>query len=155
MTEDHIPFTPDEKRIAQRIGFYSNIIVDAVESGAVRSWAGVRNYEWRDQDGDTGYIIASVDLVPDHPQYVKAPMEEVFKFGVDRAGNPIKEKRVTVGPQLAREGLYKILFGRVEASDWIVKACKEARKEWDAGILDAVCCNVIIQAAVFEENIYG
>ena len=34
---------------AQRIGFYSGILVDAIESGAVSGWAGVRSYEWKDQ----------------------------------------------------------------------------------------------------------
>ena len=57
---------------AQRIGFYSSILIDAVESGAVASWAGVRNYEWKDQSCDlTNYIIASAELAPYDPEYVR------------------------------------------------------------------------------------
>ena len=140
---------------AERTGFYSSILVDAIESGAVGGWATVRNYEWKDRDNDTDCIIASAELVPEDPEYVKAPMQEVFKFGVDRAGDLIKEKRVYVGPHTTRRGLNKVLSGEVEASDWIVKACKEAKKDYDAGLIDAICANVIIQAGVFEENIYG
>ena len=140
---------------AQRIGFYSGILIDAVESGAVGSWAGVRNYEWKDQSCDlTNYITASAQLVPYDPEYVKAPMQEMFRFGVDDSGNPIKEKRVAVDHTLVRKGLNKVLSGEVEASDWIIKACKEAKKEWDGSYMDAVCANVVLQAAVFEENIY-
>ena len=142
---------------AERTGFYSSILVDAIESGAVGGWATVRNYEWKEQQGNfpKKFIIASAALVPDHPEYVKAPMQEVFKFGVDRAGDLIKEKRVYVGPHTTRRGLNKVLSGEVEASDWIVKACKEAKKDYDAGLIDVICANVIIQAGVFEENIYG
>lgn len=145
---------------AQRIGFYSSILIDAVESGAVASWAGVRNYEWKDQScGNfpvrTNYIIASAELAPYDPEYVKAPMQEMFRFGVDDSDNPIKEKRVAVDHTLVRKGLNKVLSGEVEASDWIIKACKEAKKEWDGSYMDAVCANVVLQAAVFEENIYA
>ena len=82
-------------------------------------------------------------------------MQEVFKFGVDRAGDLIKEKRIYVDHTLIRRGLNKVLSGEVKASDWIVEACKEARKDYDASLIDAICANVIVQAGVFEENIYG
>jgi len=144
-----------ERKTAERTGFYSGILVDAIESGAVGGWAYVRNYEWKDQDNGTNYIIASAELVPDHPEYVKAPMQEVFKFGVDRAGDLTKEKRVYVDHNLIRRGLNKVLSGEMKASDWIVKACREAEKDLDAGLIDAICANVILQAGVFEENIYG
>ena len=144
-----------ERKAAERIGFYSSILVGAIESGAVGGWAYVRNYEWKDQDNGTNYIIASAELVPEDPEYVKAPMQEVFKFGVDRAGDLIKEKRIYVDHTLIRRGLNKVLSGEVKASDWIVEACKEARKDYDASLIDAICANVIVQAGVFEENIYG
>ena len=84
------------------IAFHSSILVDAIESRAVGSWAGVRNYEWKDQDGDTGYIIASAQLVPDDPEYVKAPMQEMFRDEVDYIGNHIREKRVIVDHTMIR-----------------------------------------------------
>ena len=141
---------------AQRIGFYSSILIDAVESGAVASWAGVRNYEWKDQSCDlTNYIIASAELAPYDPEYVKAPMQEMFRDEVDYIGNHIREKRVIVDHTMIRRGLNKVLSGEVEAADWIVKACRHAKEELDGSFMDAVCANVVIQAAVFEENIYG
>ena len=144
-----------ERKTAERTGFYSGILVDAIESGAVGGWAYVRNYEWKDQDNDTDCIIASAELVPEDPEYVKAPMQEVFKFGCDRAGDLTKERRGYVDPNLIRRGLNKVLSGEVEAADWIVKACSHAKEELDGSFMDAVCANVVIQAAVFEENIYG
>jgi|TARA_R110001583_G_scaffold173292_3_gene327297 hypothetical protein len=146
-----------ERKTAERTGFYSSILVDAIESGAVGGWAYVRNYEWKDQDNGTNYIIASAEFVPEDPEYVKAPMQQVFKWAIDEedVGDLIKEKRVYVDHTLIRRGLNKVLSGEVKASDWIVKACKEARKDYDAGLIDAVCANVILQAGVFEENIYG
>jgi len=143
---------------AQRIGFYSGILVDAIESGAVSGWAGVRSYEWKDQvivGTKQTFIIASAQLVPEDLEYVKAPMQEVFTFGVDRAGNLIKEKRVNVDYTMIRRGLNKVLSGDVKAADWIVESCRKAKKEWDGSFIDAVCANVVVQAAVFEENIYG
>lgn len=140
---------------AQRIGFYSGILIDAVESGAVE-WARVRNYEWKDQSPNghnssscNAYIIASAQLLPDDPEYVKVPMWRGRYVIGDYT------KVVEVYYILVREGLNKILSKEVKASDWIIKACKQAKKEWDGSYIDAICADAILQAAVFEEIIYG
>ena len=144
----------------KQIGFYSSILIDAVESGWI-SRARVRNYEWKGQNGGTvsipvpskwsrsqlnpDYIIATVQLAPDDPEYVTVPM--INTNGI--------ELRVTVDYKMIRKGLNKILSGDVRASDWIVTACTKAKKEWDGAYMDAICADAVVQSAVFDEVIYG
>ena len=123
----------------KQIGFYSSILIDAVESGAI-SWARVRSYKWKPQENNPDYIIATVQLAPDDPEYVTVPASTI---------------RVTVDYKMIRKGLNKILSGDVKASDWIVTACTKAKKEWDGAYMDAICADAVVQSAVFDEVIYG
>ena len=145
----------------EEIGFYSGLIVDAVESGAVGSFARVIQYEWQVQKYDPAqkHITANAILAPDDPEYlVDRPdnkIHEAYRFGVDTSGKLIKEKRCAVTPSTMKYGLNKILSGDVKIAPWIKKACTHAQLELDGSYMDALCCKAVIEVALFGELIYA
>ena len=128
-----------EKMTEEFIGFYSSILINAIEGGGtVGSWR-VKNYEWKDQE-NSQFIIAKAELITEDPEYVKAM---------------ITDNHVCVDHNLVSHGMNKLLSGEVEASGWIIEACKRAVQECDGSYMDSICCDVVLQSAVFEEVIYG
>ena len=122
------------------IGFYASILIEFIESGAASTWARVRNYEWEGQEGDSKFIKAKAQLVPDEPEYAKVVLNG---------------DHICIDHTLVAEGFNKILSGEVKAADWVVKACRQAVMDCDGAYMDAICCDAAIQAAVFDEVIYG
>ena len=128
-----------EKMTEEFIGFYSSILINAIESHVMGSWARVKNYEWKDQE-NSHFIIAKAELIPEDPEYVTATLNG---------------DHISVDHTLVAHGLNKLLSGGVEASDWILKACKQSVEDCDGSYMDSICCDVVLQSAVFEEVIYG
>lgn len=121
------------------IDFYSSIIVNGVESGYLM-WGRIHPYIHgynRDtkEQGEAWFIV---DL--DDPEY---------------AVIPVTKNRGKVDLPLVRKALNKIINGDIKINPNLRDLCKEAKAEWDGGMLDAIACDVIIQVAVFGEIVYG
>ena len=121
------------------IDFYSSIIINGIESGWV-NWGQVDNYNSGFNHSTGEQHEAYVELYLDDPEY---------------AVIPVTDGKVMVDIPLVRKALNKIINGDIKIDPKIRDLCKEAKAEWDGGMLDAIACDVIIQVAVFDEIIYG
>ena len=121
------------------IDFYSSIIINGIESGWV-NWGQVDNYNSGFNHSTGAQHEAYVELRLDDPEY---------------AVIPVTDGKVMVDIPLVRKALNKIINDDIKINPNLRDLCKEAKAEWDGGILDAIACDVIIQVAVFGEIVYG
>jgi len=121
------------------IEFYSSIIVTGIESGYV-NWGLIEKYNSGYNYSTNEWHEAYVELYMDDPEY---------------AVIPVTDGKVMVDIPLVRKALNKIINGDIKINPNLRDLCKEAKAEWDGGILDAIACDVIIQVAVFDEIVYG
>ena len=68
---------------------------------------------------------------------------------------PMTNNKAKLDLPLVRKALNKIINGDIKIDPKIRDLCKEAKAEWDGGMLDAIACDAIVQVAVFDEIIYG
>ena len=121
------------------IEFYSSIIVTGIESGYV-NWGLIEKYNSGYNHSTNEWHEAYVELRLDDPEY---------------AVIPVTSGEVMVDIPLVRKALNKIINGDIKINPNLRDLCKEAKAEWDGGMLDAIACDVIIQVAVFGEIVYG
>ena len=117
--------------------FYLDIIINVVESGYL-FWGRVnphlRGYNKDEQD--KWWFWVSLDL----PEYAVIPMTN---------------NKAKLDLPMVRKALNKIINGDIKIDPKIRDLCKEAKAEWDGGMLDAIACDAIVQVAVFDEIVYG
>ena len=110
--------------------FLNDVIVCAVEGG-IGYWSQVRDYRW-EKDDDWNITEASATVVPfDDPKVYKLTWETV------------------------EDGIRKVLAGTVKVHSSYVGSIAVAAAEGDAGEIDAELADIIVQAGLFGEVIYG
>ena len=123
----------------KHIDFYSSIIINGIESRWV-DWGQVDNYNSGFNHSTREQHEAYVELRLDDPEY---------------AVIPVTDGKVMVNIPSIVKALNKIINGDIKINPNLRDLCKEAKAEWDGGLLDAIACDVIIQVAVFGEIVYG
>ena len=130
------------------IDFYSSIIINGIESGWV-NWGQVDNYNSGFNHSTGEQHEAYVELYLDDPEYAVIP------DSVRLADALLTDGKVMVNIPSIVKALNKIINGDIKINPNLRDLCKEAKAEWDGGMLDAIACDVIIQVAVFDEIVYG
>lgn len=127
----------------KRDEFLNDIIIGSVEGGS-NYWAQCSHYQYVDDDGTTKFVVGSRTASDRTDTYaVLHDMEQ------DATAEPLVVDKTTV-----RKGIEKISAGGVV--NWLLTdAIKYADKNNDAGVLDAEGYDVIVQAGLFGEVVYG
>lgn len=115
--------------------FFYDVMCVCVESNAITYWARIFHVNRLDTLDITEFMIA----------------ERETSFEGVTAGD---ERWVIDSEQIAA-GIQMILDGKVLVADYIRDYIVRAVTEADAGDIDSVAADCIVQAVVFEELVYG
>jgi hypothetical protein len=128
--------------MSTRHTFLADILVNAVEGG-INYWAETKNYHWskRDEDGEISSEYADDVYVDIREKDYATEKEETPWFRVkaeslERGIEKIKDPNFQINPQIAKQVLYSDHFS-------------------DAGDIDTEIADVIVQATMFGEIVYG
>lgn len=124
-------------RTAEREQFLADIIITAVEGGT-GYWAAVSGYVWC--DAEEGERAANT----------KATLHEL-----DDATGAFDGDTHDLTIETVAAGIGKIKRGEVGVRADLLEAIKRGDAENDAGDIDADCADVIVQAGLFGEVVYG
>lgn len=135
------------RRSRERIRFLADVIVSAVEGGGygVQTWAEVTGYRWHADDLEGGTAGAT--------EYTAAQLREL-----DWCGQPCGEP-VQLNIDLVARGIGVIVrgvdeFGADEVAGFRRRVAEASRSN-DAGDLDVIDADAIVQAAVFGAVVYS
>lgn len=117
-------------RSVERAEFLDDVITTAVEGGT-GYWAVVHAYKW-------------VDLKPGE---VYAVIEEIE--------DPQAPGRHRIDADLIARGIGRVLYPGFRIRADLCELIRAADREADAGLIDADGADVIVQAALFGEIVYG
>jgi hypothetical protein len=132
------------RRSEERTRFLGDIITGAVEGGT-GYWAKVSQYQWQDSDGSIRVVVGQ--RVGDGPRAALHPLTDEQTFSPDA---------VVVDVETVATGLNRILVEptcRLRAD--LRRTISEASRENDGGLIDAEGADVIVQAGLFGQVIYG
>jgi hypothetical protein len=132
------------KRSKRRARFLGDIITSAVEGGT-GYWAQVSQYQWVDRKGEVHVVTG--ERVGDEPRAVLHPLKD-DESGYEPEGEVLTLDRVAFG-------LRTLLGHRFGVRADLKAIIDYANHKDDAGDIDADAADVIVQAALFEEIVYG
>lgn len=121
-----------EENSDERKRFLFDVFLTAIETG-IGYWATIRTYYWRTEDG-----------VEDHEKFyarISEQEDDTSTFDVDA---------YTIGI-----GIKHVLGKDFKVNPAIRAAIEEANHRNDAGMIDAIAADVIVQAALFGQIVYG
>lgn len=122
---------PESITKTAREEFLDDVTITAIEGG-ISYWSTCHSYKWMDQ-----------------PEVV-AVIQEWDEYEDKAIGD-----RITVNRDLIRKGIKAIMDGEAGVSDRMTKIIAGANATNDGCDIDADAADVIIQAAVFGEIVYG
>lgn len=121
------------KRSDERALFLADVVITAVEGG-IGYWARTRNYRWDEGDDAAGQAYATVEV-----------------FDADGALADWK----LVNADTVAHGIGKIRDANFKINPDLRALILGADAENDAGNIDADAADVIVQAGLFGEIVYG
>ena len=124
------------RRSEERAEFLWDIVTTAIEGGT-GYWACVHAYKWVDLPASERYAVIEEDLE---------------RIGVDEGEAP-GHHRLDI--DVIATGLARVLDPRFRVNDQIRGWIKDSDRDNYAGMIDADCADVIVQAAIFGELVYG
>lgn len=122
---------PQEMTKTAREEFLDDIIITAIEGG-IGYWSVCHKYEW------------------DGKPEVTAVIQEF-----DESDGEVTGPKITLNRDLIIKGINKVLAGESGVADRMVKLIAGANATNDGGDIDADGADVIVQAAIFGELVYG
>lgn len=125
--------------------FLGDILTAAIEGGT-GYWAQVSQYQWRDDDGSIHCCVG--ERVPDAG--ARATIHELKE---DESG--YREEGLTIDARVITRGIRLIITDEVGVRSDLKRWIDEGFRECDAGMIDADCADVIVQAGLFDEVRYG
>lgn len=129
-------------RSDERTTFLRDIITTAVEGG-IGYWSQCSHYQWVDRDGTVRVPVGR--RLPE--LLAKGAFAVVYAEG--------GEDPLTIDVETVARGLKLICEGGCDLNDRIRNAIRVANHESDAGMLDADDADVIVQAGLLGEIVYG
>jgi hypothetical protein len=136
-------------RTAEREQFLADIIIGAVEGGT-GYWAVCLWYR-HDDEGETAAVLGEETELIEYADQFLATYGRKVKIGeLIEAG---KAAKVTV--ETVAKGLGRIKRGEVGVRSDILEAIKQGDAENDGCYIDADGADVIVQAGLFGEVVYG
>lgn len=114
--------------------FLRDVAITAVECG-VDYWAVVEGYRWLDDDG------------------TELPFPKASIIELDDGGSPVAVHALTKDAVL--RGINALLSGSVNVNPLLVAELRDAIEGDDAGMVDAEMADCVVQAALFNEIVYG
>jgi hypothetical protein len=137
----------DERARFLRARFLSDIITTAVEGGT-GYWAQVSQYQYVD-DMETPPVVRICvgRREGDETRAVLHPLRD------DDSGYEQEGKVIT--PDVIATGISRIVSGEVEVRSDLKRWITEGARDNEGGMIDAEAADVIVQAGIFGEVIYG
>lgn len=129
-------------RTTEREQFLADIITTAIEGGT-GYWATVYRYKWDDlPPAEVHAWIVDNETVGTQPA---PPAYEAW----------LSEHARVINVELIARGISRIASGRVPVALSLQQAIVVGNRDVDAGMIDADCADVIVQAGLFGEIVYG
>jgi hypothetical protein len=128
---------------AAREQFLADVITTAVEGG-VGYWSQCSQYQWTDPSMESGRLRVVVG---------EGRPDEGTRATIEDMEDDNREHHIT--PSVIQNGIGKIKSGKVGVNKQIRTWIAEGDAENDAGMIDADCADVIVQAGLFGEVRYG
>lgn len=133
-------------RTVEREEFLADIISTAIEGG-IGYWAETRHYQWVN-NGVPQLVVIKAGYDPD------LKFEDTRAVIVDFEGeNPNTEREITI--DVIARGIAKIKDPKFRINKTLRGTILAADVENDAGEIDVEGADVIVQAALFGEIVYG
>lgn len=130
-------------RTKERKQFLADVFTNAMEGGMVEAWADVQAYHWR---------LA----VPEDTPFDQTQDLDGFYADIVEIGDGDEETPHHIDIDVISKGLNLILDGKVKLADWVTTPIRLGNRDNDAGDIDAICADAIVQAGLFDgEVIYG
>lgn len=127
--------------MAEREQFLSDIISTAIEGG-IGYWSTTLAYQWTDDDGQPQLCVGERLARPTGTYAAITPVDSEVIYGIDT-------NIIAKGIDVMRES------PNFNGSHVLRDSILAASRENDAGDIDADCADVIVQAALFGELVYG
>jgi hypothetical protein len=138
------PLEEQMNRSPERTEFLRDILTGAVEGGT-GYWAQVSQYQWVDRDGTVMVVVGERAGDDAHATLHRLNEDE---SGYELAGLDLNVETIATG-------VNAIVNGRVATGERYRKGITQANAENDAGMIDADDADIIVQAGLLGEIIYG
>ena len=140
-------------RTAERADFLAEIITTAIESNAIQYWARVSDYKWGSERGEHKLgerHTASAQLQP--AEGIESWADIAAEGLPKRIGT---DKRAPLDVDAIAAGIGRIMRRKVKVCDQSRRTIIEASRENDGGDIDAELADIIVQAAMLGEIVFG
>ncbi len=135
-------------RSPERAQFLADIICTAIEGGT-NGWATVFAYRWMDRETEQ-------DLPPQEVYAIIGDTEEFYDLDGDLTRQEVLDqigKKIDI--EVIATGISKALSDDFRINGTIRECIRVGDNENDAGMIDADAADVIVQAGLFGEIVFG
>lgn len=141
------------KRSAEREQFLADIIIGAIERGT-GYWAEVLRYKWQDlAPKDVNAVIVDQEDSDIQRKLIELRDKRGGNLSVNEALDQKLAHKLTI--DTIASGIGKIKSGKVPLGSYLKGMVLLGDSENDAGNIDADGADVIVQAAIFDDIVYG
>lgn len=131
-------------RSKEREEYLAAIISTAIE-GSIGYWSQCSQYQWVNDEGDVNVVVGEQD-----GEEARATIHQLNDDESDYSKDAL-----VITTEVIAAGISKILKGETNVADRIVNYIKAGEVENDAGEIDGEAADVIVQAGLFKEVVYG